>query len=244
MIYMRQTLLVPGVIAVLLLVVPATAQGTDVEIKPGTIKADSPLHGIDTAFDDMMVNLNRKDPSDVAFERASEMRDLQERDQATSERVKKLSTSVEKQSQISVETAGGKNVNINSNGDISISGPDGSVDISGGDIKIRGPDGSVDIGSDGIDVQGPDGSVSITDGKIDVQGPDGSVSIDAQGIKVQAQQRKVKLQQTRIVMEQVYRDAPGDMQQSLQTTVQQVQQHEQSLDRVQSQIEQKMNELQ
>lgn len=227
---------------VVLLVGVVVAQDVDVEPDHGVFSADSPLHGMEVAFDNMMVNLGVSDPSDVAFKRASEMYDLQERDADTPERMTELAASVDEHAETSVETAGGEEVDIGEDG-ISIEGPEGSVDISEQGISIDGPEGSVDIGEDGIDVEGPDGSVSIDDGEINVEGPDGSVSIDGDGIRVEAEERKVNIEETRVIVEEVRAGADGDVQDELQETEQRLTDHEQRLEQLRDEIEQRMEEL-
>jgi hypothetical protein len=63
-------------ISVVLLSGMAMAQSVEVEPRPGIIGADSPLYGIDVAYDNLL-----KEDGDVAYERASEYAVAQEKNQ-------------------------------------------------------------------------------------------------------------------------------------------------------------------
>lgn len=63
-------------ISVVLLSGMAMAQSAEVEPQPGIIGADSPLYGIDVAYDNLL-----KEDGDIAYERASEYAVAQEKNQ-------------------------------------------------------------------------------------------------------------------------------------------------------------------
>ena len=63
-------------ISVVLLSGMAMAQSAEVEPQPGIIGADSPLYGIDVAYDNLL-----KEDGDVAYERASEYAVAQDKNQ-------------------------------------------------------------------------------------------------------------------------------------------------------------------
>lgn len=59
--------------ALLLLMGSAAASNHTEDLKPGLVKADSPLYGVEVAVDNALVGLGVSDPGKVAFERASEV---------------------------------------------------------------------------------------------------------------------------------------------------------------------------
>lgn len=60
-------------VALLLLCGSAAAASSTEDLKPGLVKAGSPLYGLEVAADSALVRLGVMDPGQVAFERASEV---------------------------------------------------------------------------------------------------------------------------------------------------------------------------
>jgi hypothetical protein len=75
---MRRTI----VLTVLIALSAAGAAQQTVEANPGMIQADSPLYGLDRNTDNVMIGIGLQDPAKVAYERASEMKDLTDRGKA------------------------------------------------------------------------------------------------------------------------------------------------------------------
>lgn len=60
-------------VALLLLIGSGAAASPTADLKPGLVKAGSPLYGLEVAADSALVRLGVMDPGQVAFERASEV---------------------------------------------------------------------------------------------------------------------------------------------------------------------------
>ncbi|MFU1780277.1 hypothetical protein ACM16X_02725 [Haloarcula japonica] len=66
-------------VSLILLASTASAQSNQGELEPGLIKADSPIYGLDVAFDRGLAMTPFSDPGEVAAERASEIAVAEER---------------------------------------------------------------------------------------------------------------------------------------------------------------------
>jgi len=67
-------------LSLLVLATGGVAQNSEpVDLQPGLIKADSPLYGVDKAYDQAATSVGLRDPGDVVHERASEAAVAQQR---------------------------------------------------------------------------------------------------------------------------------------------------------------------
>lgn len=70
---------IPVALTIILLSGFAAAQTTDLDRGPGMIAPDSPLYGLETAFDNAAVSIGLKSAGGVAQERAAEARKMAEK---------------------------------------------------------------------------------------------------------------------------------------------------------------------
>lgn len=227
-------------LAGLLVMIPAAAAQQSVDINTGIVTADNPLHGVDVALDDLMVDIDAKDPSTVTVERASELHHLQSKENPDPDRVKNVASSMEKHADISVNTVS-KTVRVSKNGNVYVNNSKGTVRINDGDIHVSGPSGTVDITDSGLNVSGKSGDVSISDGSISVTGSSGSsIDINSKEIRVKAQKRHANLQRARQILEQAQQNSNAvDIQSSL-SRIEQNEQRMKQLDAELSQVEERL----